>query len=147
MIKFILGFIAIVLLALVAYTFTQSEKKAEHKVVKEVETKVENTQKVEQPKVTQPKVKKHISVKEDAIDEVITSQKSVEISDSVESSDEIGKDLTLEGIENANVSDEEKARMRDDLTYYQAEHTEPSEPLGNEEVEKMMIEDLKLNQN
>jgi len=135
MIKFILGFIAVVLMALVAYTLTQSEKKAEHKVVKKVETKVTKKQKVEQPKVTQPKVKEHISVKNNTIDEVIALQKKVEMSDSIESADEIGeglqntvadlsskigKDLTLESIQNSNVSEDEKDHMLAVLAAYQS---------------------------
>jgi len=82
MIKFILGFIAVVLMALVTYIFTQSEKKAEHKVAKKVETKVTKKQKVGQPKVSktkvvQQKIEKHTPEKEDAMDELIASEKSI----------------------------------------------------------------------
>ncbi|HIP12305.1 MAG TPA: hypothetical protein EYG73_06255 [Arcobacter sp.] len=51
----------------------------------------------------------------------------------MENESEIGKGLTLESVENADVSDEEKVRMRNDLIYYQAIHAEPSiQPTENE---------------
>jgi len=137
MIKLILGLIA-VLMVLIAYTFTQSEEKVEDKVIKKIKTKVTKKQKVKQPKV-----KEYVSVKGNIIDEVIALQKSVTMSDSVESTDDIGEGLTLEDIESADVSDEEKERMRDDLVYYQAKHTEASEPVSEEEILKIIIEDTK----
>jgi len=137
MIKFILGFIAVVLMALVAYTFTQSEKKAEHKVVEKVETKVEKIQKLEQPKV-----KKHISVKEDAMVKVVTSQKSVEMSENVELTDEIGEDLTLESIDNANVSDEEKKLLRGQLALKEVSDLKSNTSITEEEMIKIIEKTL-----
>jgi len=145
MIKVILGLVAVVFLALAGYMFTQSSKTAEHKVAKKVETKVTTSHKVEKPKVSQSKVKEHLSAKvekKDVMDKVITSHKSVEMSESAESSDEIGKGLTREGIENADVSDEEKDRMTMDMLYYQSKHM-PNEPtLSEEEIQKIMKDDL-----
>jgi len=143
MIKVILGLVAVVFLALAGYMFTQSNKTAEHKVAKKVETKVTTSHEVEKAKVSQPKVKEHLSAKVEnkdvvEMDKVIALHKDTEISDSVESSDAIGKGLTLEGIENADVSDEEKERMRDDLAYRESFNIEPLDELNNEEVEKLI---------
>jgi len=146
MIKVILGFIAVVFLALAGYMFTQSNKTVEHKVAKKVETKVTTSHEVEKPKVSQSNVKEHFSAKvenKNVMDKVVTSQRSVEISDSAESFDEIGKGLTLEDIENANVSDEEKERMKNDMVYYQGLHTEPSKPLSDEEILQIIEHDIK----
>jgi len=137
MIKVILGLVAVVFLALAGYMFTQSSKTAEHKVAQKVKTKVTTSHEVEKPKVSQPKVKEHLSAKvekKDVMDKVITSHKSAEISDSAESSDEIGKGLTLEGIENADVSDEEKERMRDDLAYHLSLEKRNETSLSEEEI-------------
>jgi len=147
MIKVILGLIAVVFLALAGYMFTQSSKTAEHKVTKNTEAKVMTSHEVEKPKVSEPKIKEHLSAKVEnkdvsEMDKVIASYKSIEISDSAESSDEIGKGLTLEGIENANVSDEEKERMRDDMAYYQSQYTDPSESLSDEEILELIKKDL-----
>jgi len=146
MIKFIIGLIAVVFLALAGYMFTQSNKTAEHKVAKKVETKVTTSHEVEKPKVSQPKIKEHLSAKVEKkdvveMDKVITSHKSVEMSDSAESSDEIGKGLTLEGIENANVSDEEKEAMLNDLAYSMINLVENEETPTEEEILKTIVED------
>jgi len=144
MIKFIIGLIAVVFLALAGYMFTQSSKTVEHKVAKKVETKVTTSHEVEKPKVSQPKVKKHLSAKvekKDVMDKVITSHKSVELSESAESSDEIGKDLTLEGIKNADVSNEEKEAMLNDLAYSMVNLVENEETPTEEEILKTIVED------
>jgi len=77
------------------------------------------------------------------MDKVITSHKSAEISDSAESSDEIGKGLTLEGIENADVGDEEKEWMRDDLAYYNNLHMDEKSSLSDDEILEQIKQDLK----
>jgi len=146
MIKFIIGLIAVVFVALVAYMFTQPKKAVDHKVAKKIETRVTTSHEVEDSKIPQPKAKEHLSAKaekKDAMDKIVTAHKSIEESNSIESEDEIGKGLTLEDIENADVSDEEKERMRDDLAYYQDLHTEPSERLSDKEILKIIEEDLK----
>ena len=146
MIKFIIGLIAVVFLALAGYMFTQSNKTAEHKVAKKVEIKVTTSHEVKKPKVSQSIVKEHLSAKvekKDVMDKVVTSHKNVEMSDSTKSSDEIGKDLTLEGIENANVSDEEKERMRDDLAYYNNLHMDEKPSLSDDEILEQIKQDLK----
>jgi len=145
MIKFIIGFIAVVFLALAGYMFTQSSKIVEHEVAKKVETKVTVSHKVEKPKVSQPKVKEHLSSKvekKDVMDKVITSHKSVEMSKSAESSDEIGKGLTLEGIENADVSDEKKERMINNFVYKQGLEIQNETILSDEEIFEMIKKDL-----
>jgi len=146
MIKFIIGLIAVVFIALVAYMFTQSENKE----TKKIETKVTKSHEVEKPKVSKLKEKEHLSAKvekKDVTDKVVASQRDTEVSNSAEPSDEIGKGLTLEGIENVDVSDEEKERMRDDLVYYQNQNTELSKALSDEEILEIIKEDLKKDSN
>jgi len=147
MIKVILGLVAVVFFALAGYMFTQSNKPAEHKVAKKVEIKVTTSHELEKAKVSQPKVKEHLSAKVEnkdvsEMDKVIASHKSVEISDSAESSDEIGKGLTLEGIENANVSDEEKERMINNFVYKQGLEIQNETILSDEEIFEMIKKDL-----
>ena len=145
MIKFIIGLVAVVLLALGAYMFTHSLERVEQKVSQKREHALPKSHEVAEPKVSQPKTEAHLSQKakeKDVLDEVITSQSSIESSNSAKSSEEIGKGLTLEEIENADVSEEEKERMRDDMVYYQGVHMDPQPTLSEEEVQKMIEEDL-----
>ena len=146
MIKFIIGLVAVVLLALGAYLFTHSPERVEQKVSQKREHTLPKSHEVAEPKVSQPKTEAHLSQKakeKDVMDEVIASQSSIESSSSAKSSEEIGKGLTLEEIENADVSEEEKERMKMDMIYYQSKHM-PNEPaLSDEEIQKMIEEDAK----
>jgi len=138
MIKFIIGLIAVVFLVLAGYMFTQSNKIVEHKVAKKVETKVTTSHEVEKPKVSQSNVKEHFSAKVEKKDAmVITLDKSVEISDSVESSDEIGKDITQEDIDNAG-SDEEKERMISLAAYRETSINQRKTALSEEDFLKIL---------
>jgi hypothetical protein len=119
----------------------RSKKKVNDTNVEKVEKITVELDEVEKPKVSQPHLKEHLSAKvekKDVMDEVVVSDKSIEILKNVESSDEIGESLTLEGIENADVSDEEKERMRDDLAYQKSFDIAPSNNLTDEEVIKLI---------
>ena len=141
MIKLILSIVALVLIGLSLYVYmdkesTPSTKPAAHKAVavekpsvKDEPTKTASVKKVEQvaqkkvlPKSKAEKTTSTVSVKEDAgLAEV-----------------EIGKGLTLESIENADVSDEEKERMRDDLAY-----RESFKPSNSNLTDKEILETIK----
>jgi len=144
MIKFVLAFIALILVMLGIYTYSNQDAKktvptspSVTKVTQKVE--VEETEKV-LPQTHEVKAKTS-SVKNTTVKSPkVVSHKT---SNEMEDTEEIGKGLTLESIENADVSDEEKERMRDDMAYYQGLHAEPSEPLTDETIVKMIDEDLK----
>ena len=145
MIKFVLISVAAVLVLLGIYTYSQqAESKpsvstspvAEKKVTVEEKKEVSpQTQHVTKPK-TLPK-KEMAAESPKVVSHESTQERGNEM--------EIGKGLTLEDIENADVSEEEKAQMRDDLAYYQSLHTPPSDPLSDEEILETIKEDLKNN--
>ena len=118
MIKFVLAFIALILVILGIYTYTNQDAKKTVPTSSSVTQKVEVEEKV-LPQAHEVKVKKsstkNLTVKSSKVISYETTQK-------MEDQKEIGKDFTLEGIENADVSDEEKDRMRDDLAYYQSKN-------------------------
>ena len=73
----------------------------------------------------------------------VKSPKVVSQEQTQEMEEEVGKGLTLEGIENADVSDEERERMIDDMVYDKDLNT-PHEPtLGEAEILKIINEDNK----
>jgi hypothetical protein len=143
MIKFVIGLMALIFVALAVYTYT--DKKVEevtksavtHKVVKEVTEK-----KVSKPAHVTKKVLSAKPMAKKKTEDVLVKSTSHEVQ-TTNTENAIGEGLTLEGIENADVSDEEKQRMRDDMAYYQGLHTEPSEPLSDKEIQTMIDEDLK----
>jgi hypothetical protein len=140
MIKVLLGFVAFIVVLLTAYMFSN---KPNETVKKETITKVEkkdvSEEQVEVPEVKEVKTpKKVISV---AKSPKVVSRKSTQ-----EMKEEIGEGLTPESIENTDISDEEKERMRNDLIFHQSQNIEFSEPLNNKEIEEMIIDDLKSGQ-
>jgi hypothetical protein len=143
MIKFVIGLIALIFVALAVYVYT--DKKGQ-----EV-TKSIVTHKVLKKEVTKDKVLKPVKVTKKVVSTKPMANKKTErlvksTSPEVQmtnSENEIGEGLTLESIENADVSDEEKERIIDDMAYYQGLHTEPSESLSDKEIQKMIDEDLK----
>lgn len=138
MIKFVLAFIALILVILGIYTYTNQDAKKTVPTSSSVTQKVEVEEKV-LPQAHEVKAKKssvkNITVKSP---KVVSSETSNEMADE----EEIGKDLTLEGIENADVSDEEKEGMRDDLAYYQSLHMKPKPALNEKEILKLIEEDI-----
>jgi len=134
--KFVLGLVALVLVGLLLYVYTgkenkQPQKQTVHKTVKEVTPSKEEVISIEKKvsETTKPSVQ-HTVKKE-----------SLKIEKTSNSGGEITKDLTLEGIENADVSDEEKVQMKDDMAYQQS--LEPNEATINEEaILKIIDHDL-----
>ncbi len=144
MIKFVIGLIALIFVVLSVYIYTgeKAEEPAKRiitsdRVKKNVteEKSVSVTKKVSaQTKLVPSKrvVKDDLSIKSSSYKE--------ERATNLEN--EIGEGLTLESIENANVSDEEKERMRDDLAYYQSIHMNSTPSLSEEEILKLIEKDL-----
>jgi len=144
--KFVIGLIALIFIALAVYVFTgQSSKEVAKSTV---------TQKMKKTEVIKTKVEKPVEVAKEvgtfskqkvqkndemSVKSISTNERQVSSS----SENEIGKGLTLEGIENADVSDEEKEQMRDDMVYYESLNAEPSKPLNEEEIFNIIDEDLK----
>ena len=141
MIKFVLVFIAVILMALGIYKYSNqsSEIHTQKPTISEKKKEVKETEKVSV--VTQKVKEKKSSVK----NIMVTSPKVVsqEPTQEIENEEEIGKGLTLESIENADVSDEEKEEMLDDMVYNQSLKAEPSEPLSEEEIFNIIDQDLK----
>jgi len=139
MIKFLLGFVAIIVVLLAAYMFTNkpTETAKKETISKVKEQDVSKTE-IEVSKVPEVKAsKKVLSVVKPAKD----IKKKISEVNSNETS--IGKGLALEGIENADLSDKEKERMIDDMVYDKDLNT-PHEPtLGEEEILKIINEDNK----
>ncbi len=147
MIKFVLAFIALILVMLGIYTYSNQDAK---KTVPTSSSVTKVTQKVEVEETeevlpqTQEVKAKTSSVKNTTVKspKVVSSETSNEMVDE----EEIGKGLTLESIENADVSDEEKGRMRDDMIYQQSINMEPSNPISDEEILKVIEKDLQAGQ-
>jgi len=141
--KFVIGLIALIFIALAAYVFTgQSSKKVAKSTV---------TQKMEKTEVAKTKVEKPVKVaKEVGIsrkqkirknDEMSVKSTSLNEGKSVLPENEIGKGLTLEGIESADVSDEDKEIMIGDMLYQHSLNQINETSLNEEEIQKIIIED------
>jgi len=112
--KFVLGLVALVLVGLLLYVYTgkenkQLQKQTVHKTVKEVTpAKVEVTS-----------VEKKVSEKVKPVVQHTVKKESLKVSNTSNSDGEIGEDLTLESIENADLSDKEKDRLLGELVSYE----------------------------
>ena len=139
--KFVLILIAAILVFLGIYTYSNQTTEKSAPVPKISEKKIE-AQETEKVSVVTQKVKEK---KSSAKNITIKSPKVApqEQTQEMENEETIGEDVTLESIENANVSDEGKERMRDDMVYHQSIHTVPAKPLSDEEIQKIIVEDLK----
>ena len=145
MIKTIIGLIATIFIVLTIYMYINPEKR-EYYNTQIVQKTVLNSQQKNKQIATQHKREKHIvgNVEEnDIMNEVVASHKNIEIVDNVESGNEIGKGLTLEDIENVDVSDEEKERMKMDFLYHQSSQMKDEPSLNGEEIQNMIENDLK----
>ena len=140
MIKFVLISVTAVLMILGIYTYSNqtSEKSSPIPTISEKKKEVKT---IKKSVVTQEVKEKKSSVKNITVKspKVVSEEPTYEITNE----EEIGKGLTLESIDNANVSDEEREIMRSDLAYYQSLHSEPSEPITKDAIRKMMEKDLK----
>ena len=143
MIKFVLAFIALILVMLGIYTYTNQESE------KTVPTPASVTQKVEVQETEEvlPQAKevkeKTSSVKNATVKspKVVSHKTSYEMADT----EEIGKGLTLESIENADVSEEEKMRMISDLIYYNKQHNINQSEVTASDIESLMKADFEKN--
>jgi len=141
--KFVLILIAAILMFLGIYTYSNQTTEKSAPIPKTFEKKVEAQETEKISVVTQEVKEKKSSIK----NIVVKSPKVVsqEVSREMEDGKTIGEDLTLESIENADVSDEEKEGMRDDMAYYQSLHTKPKPALNEEEILKLIEEDILKN--
>jgi len=159
MIKFIIGLIAVVFLALAGYMFTQSSKTVEHKVAKKVETKVMTSHEVENPKVSQPKskvvkvaVRSKNVVPSNSLDDDIKALQSTEYyPDKDKTSDEALSEEELLDIEkqmlptldnsssdetgSSEASDADIEKLTAEEEYHPENNQTSSEPLGKEELQ------------
>ena len=144
MIKFLLGIVATIVVLLVAYMFTNKpsqtpKKKAISKVQKQDIAKVHEvktskkvilaakSQKVASQDATQ-KMEKEIG-------EGFMSQSN---QNEVADFSQIGKGLTLEGIQNSDVSEDEKDHMLTDLAAYQS-YRDRNNPIAISEEEGLKV--------
>ena len=138
MMKFVLGLIVAILVALGIYTYSNqsTEKSNPTPSISEKKIEVKETEKVSV--VAQEVQKKKSSVKaKKVIDRVSVTKESTGQEET------IGEGLTLEGIENTDVSDEEKERMLDDMAYNQSLEVNDEPTVSDEEVLKIIDQDLK----
>ena len=139
MIKFVLAFIALILVILSIYTYTNQDAK------KTVPTSSSVTQKVEVKEKVLPQAHEVKAKKSSVKNITVKSPKVVssETSNEMENESEIGKGLTLESIEDTAIDDEEKERMLDDIAYNKSLEVNDEPTLSDEEVLKIIDQDLK----
>ena len=139
--KFVLILIAAILVFLGIYTYSNqtTDKSAPVPKISEKKVEVQKTEKVSV--VTQEVIEKKSSVKNIAAKspKVVSKESNKEM----ENKTEISEGLTLESIENADVSDEEQERMLDDMAYNESLKVTDSRKLSDEEILKIIDEDLK----
>jgi len=148
MIKFVLVFIAVILMGLGIYNYSNQSTEI-HTPTPTISEKKKEVKEIEKVSVVTQEVKE----KESSV-ERITVQSSAVISKEpipkieneemeMGEDEEIGKGLTVESIDNASVSNERKEIMRSDMAYFKSLNTEPSVPLSHEEIVKMVEDDVK----
>lgn len=140
MIKFILAIVAIVFIGLAYYAYMgktddnksdiavkTQEISTPKKTLKEEDIIPDRKQPIKN--ITKPKVS-------------IASKKEVDVTSNLESTGEIGKDVSLESINSADVSDEEKQHMLDDMANYVRQHAKDEPNINLEEVFKIIEKDF-----
>jgi hypothetical protein len=141
MIKFLLGFVTLMVVLLAAYMFTDKPNETPKTTMTKVEKRDVSEKRVEVSETKEVKTsKKVVSVAKPLKD---LKRKVSKVSHSEAA---IGEGLTLESIENADVSDEEKKDMLDDLVFNYSLNMEDSPSLSEEELLKVIEEDLKKDQ-
>ena len=141
MVKFVLILITAILVFLGIYTYSNqtTEKSAPVPKISEKKVEVQKTEKVSV--VTQEVKEKKSSVKNiTAKSPKVVSKESNKV---MENKTEISEGLTLESIENADVSDEKQQRMLDDMAYNESLKVTDSRKLSDEEILKIIDADLK----
>jgi len=139
MIKFVLVFIAVILMILGIYNYSNqsTEKNTPKPTISDKKKEVAKIEKVSI--VTQAHKEKKSAVKNTRV----TSQKVVSQKPIQGMEQEINKGLTLESIENANVSDEEKELLIADIVYHQTNIEDEAEVLTFEEGLELIANDVK----
>jgi len=143
MMKFVLGLIVAILVALGIYTYSNQSTEKSNPTPSISEKKIE-VKKTEKVSVVAHEVKakkssaKNITAKSP---KVVSSETSNEMADE----EEIGKGLTLEGIENADVSEEKKQIMIGEMLYYNTTHRPESQinSLSRKELYDQIHGDMK----
>jgi hypothetical protein len=95
--------------------------------------------------VTKDKVLKPVKVTKEVVSTKPMAKKKTErllVKSTSHEENEIGKDLTLESIENADVSDEEKERMIDDIAYRLSLEKLDEPSLSEEEILELIEKGL-----
>ena len=144
--KFVIGLIALIFIALAVYVFTGKSGKdiakstVTHKMNKTEAIKAEVAKPINVAKEADPSSKQKVQ-KNDKMSVKSTSSNEGQVSTSSEN--EIGKGLTLESIENANVSEDKKEQMITDILYQQSLNTIDEPSLTEEDVLRLIDEDLK----
>jgi len=143
MIKFVLAFIALILVILGIYTYSNQDAKKTVPTPSSV-TKVTQKVEVEETEEVLPQTKEVKAKTSSVKNTTVKSPKVVshKTSNEMEDTEEIGKGLTLESIENADVSDEEKEIMKMDMLYYQSKHLKAKSSLTDEEIQQMLLNDF-----
>ena len=149
MIKFLLGFVALIVVLLATYMFTSKPNEIPKKTITKVEKKDVSKKQMEESTTTQVK-SPTVEVEKQKFKNVLTSlQQHSQLVNRVKPTDEIGKNLTLEIIENTNVSDEEKQIMIGEMLYYDTTHRPESEInfLSKKEIYNKIHNNMKNLQN
>jgi len=134
MIKFIIGLIAIIFIALMTYLYNENNSQ---------EVNIPLTEKrVAKKVITQKKDIPTVSVVKKKIPQVTIQNKIVEDDLKVMHSN-IGKDMTLNEIKHMNISENSKEILIDDLVYQEGLTKKPSSSLNKDQILKLIIEDLK----
>jgi len=157
MIKFVLAFIALILVILGIYTYTNQDAKKTVPTSSSVTQKVEVEEKV-LPQAHEVKVKKssvkNITVKSPKVvsEELNEEAENKEMSnststfegmqDKVADFSNIGKGLTLESIQNSDVSEHEKELMLDDLAANQSYKDRNTPSISEEEGIKALTKEF-----
>jgi len=137
MTKFILGLIALILIALTSYTFInpKSEESSSSMVIAQQARKTEVPPKQIEAAIVGTKVA-GISSKPTIMKYVQRAKKMVKsvpqkISNNTVEKDEhkIGEDFILNSIEDKDINEEEKEFIRDNIIYYQEIHAESFESI------------------
>jgi len=132
--KFVIGFIALIFVALAVYTYTDKKGVSVSKSVV--------THKVEKVGVTEAKVSEPVVMKAEKTPSKPVANKSIKkglVGKSTSNPEnEMGKVLTLESIENMDISDEEKERMVNLEAYKETSMNQRETSLSEEDFLKIL---------
>jgi len=132
--KFVIGFIALIFVALAVYTYTDKKGVSVSKSVV--------THKVEKVEVTEAKVSEPVVMKAEKTPSKPVANKSTKkelVGKSTSNPEnEVGKVLTLESIENMDISDEEKERVVNLEAYKETSINQRETSLSEEDFLKIL---------